>query len=111
MTQTSLAIVGSGIKLISHITVESKVYIEQADKVLYLVNEPLVKKWLHKINQNAESLDDIYLQHPLRKDAYAAITDRILSELRKEIHLCVVIYGHPTVFAQPALDAAIKAKA
>lgn len=110
MTNASLVVVGTGIKLISHLTVEAKAYIEQADKVLYLVNEPLIKEWLHTLNKNAESLDDIYIRFNSRLQAYSAISEYILSELRKKQHVCVVIYGHPAVFAKPALDAAVQAK-
>jgi len=110
MTNASLVVVGTGIKLISHLTIEAKAYIEQADKVLYLVNEPLIKEWLHTLNKNAESLDEIYLKFDSRLEAYSAISEYILIELRKKQHVCVVIYGHPTVFAKPALDAVVQAK-
>jgi tetrapyrrole methylase family protein/MazG family protein len=107
---SSLVVVGSGIKFMSHLTVEARAYIEQSDKVLYLVNEPAMKQWIEKSNPHAESLDPLYIKYPLRLHCYRAITEYILETLRKKIHLCVVIYGHPCVFAQPALDAAIQAK-
>jgi tetrapyrrole methylase family protein/MazG family protein len=106
----SLTVVGSGIKFVSHLTTEAKVYIEQSEKVLYLLNDPVLKEWIKQHNKNAESLDDLYLKFPLRVDCYRAITEYILVTLRKQIHLCVVLYGHPTVFAQPALDAVKKAR-
>ncbi len=37
-TINKLVIVGSGIKFMSHLTIEVKAHIEQADKVLYLIN-------------------------------------------------------------------------
>ena len=46
----SLVVVGSGIKFMSHLTIEAKSYIEQSDKVLYLVNDPLMKKWIQDSN-------------------------------------------------------------
>lgn len=110
MKNSSLVVVGVGIKLIAHLTTEAKAYIEQADQVLYLVNEPLMKEWLHSKNKNAVSLDNIYLKFNYRHESYSAISEFILAELRKEQHICVVIYGHPTVYAQPALDAVIQAQ-
>lgn len=110
MLDASLIVVGSGIKFISHLTTEAKAHIESADKVLYLVNEPAMKEWLQRTNANAESLDDLYTKHPLRIDSYAAITAYILDCLKKPQHVCVVIYGHPCVFALPALEAAKKAR-
>lgn len=110
MTKASLVVVGSGIKFISHLTTECKANIEQADKVLYLVNEPAMKEWIEKTNENAESLDEIYFRHELRNEAYQAITEYILAAVRQEQHVCVVFYGHPTVFALPALHAVKQAK-
>ncbi len=108
--QASLVIVGSGIKFLSHLTTEAKAYIEQCQKVLYLVNEPAMQAWIQKHNPNHEALDPIYSRYRLRIHCYEAITDYILETLRQNIHVCVVFYGHPTVFAQSALDAVIKAR-
>ena|SRR3990167_3150080 len=111
MSTTSLTIVGSGIKFISHLTTEAKAYILQSEKVLYLVNDPVMKEWIQRNNPNAESLDKLYTQYPMRLHCYQAITNYILNTLQKNLHVCVVLYGHPAVFAKPALDAVIKAKA
>jgi tetrapyrrole methylase family protein/MazG family protein len=109
-SNASLVIVGSGIKFMSHLTTEAKAYIEQSDKVLYLVNEPAMQDWIKQANSNAESLDEIYTRFPLRLHCYRAITDYILEVLRQNQHVCVVLYGHPTVFSQPALNAARQAQ-
>jgi len=106
----SLIVVGSGIKFISHLTTEAKAYIEQSDKVLYLVNEPAMKCWIQSVNANAESLDPIYTSYQSREQSYWAITEYILEKLRQNQHVCVVLYGHPSIFANPALAAVIKAK-
>ncbi|MBA3661119.1 MAG: uroporphyrinogen III methylase [Gammaproteobacteria bacterium] len=108
--KNSLVLVGSGIKFLSHMTMETKAYIKQADHVLYLVNEPLMKEWIQKTNFNSESLDDLYKKFQLRIECYEAITNFILEKVRKGSHVCVVFYGHPTVFAKPGLDAACLAK-
>ncbi len=99
--------VGTGIKFLSQMTLEAKVYIEKSDKVLYLVNDPALKQWINQANKNSESLDDLYFKHPQRLDSYTAITDYILSHLIDSKHICVALYGHPTVFAKPALDAVL----
>lgn len=106
----SLVVVGSGIKSLSHMTLEAKTYIKQSKKVLYLVNEPVMKQWIQENNPNTESLDHLYVKFPMRIDCYHAITDYILDVLRAGCHVCVVIYGHPCAFAQPGLDAVIQAK-
>jgi tetrapyrrole methylase family protein/MazG family protein len=105
MTKSSLTIVGSGIKFISHLTTESIGYIEQADLVLYLTNEPAIKQWIMKTNPTSESLDSIYFDHDLRINSYNAITNYIIKRLKEEKNICVVLYGHPAVHAKPAIDA------
>lgn len=111
MTKASLTVVGVGIKFAAHLTVEAKAYIEKSEKVLYLVNDPAMKEWISSANPNAESLDTLYTKYPLRADCYQAITAHILSELRREQHLCVVYYGHPVVLAQSTMDAVRQARA
>lgn len=110
LSKASLVVVGSGIKFLSHLTIEAKTYIEQSEKVLYLVNEPLMKEWIQKANPHAESLDHLYFKYSLRSKCYREITNYILETLRNNHHVCVVLYGHPTFFSQPALDAVIQAK-
>ncbi|MBV9575870.1 MAG: uroporphyrinogen III methylase [Gammaproteobacteria bacterium] len=109
MVPHSLIIVGSGIKFMSHLTVEAKAYIQQSDKVLYLVNEPVMQEWIMLHSSNPESLDELYTKNLLRNDNYQLIAEYILEKLRVTKVLCVVMYGHPTAFAQPALSAARKA--
>lgn len=111
MNSASLVVVGSGIKFYSHLTHEAKSNIIQSDKVLYLVNDPVMQEWIKKNNPRAESLDELYFKYSLRKQSYEAITNYILDNLHSNKHVCVVLYGHPTVLAQPALDAVIQAKA
>lgn len=110
-SNTSLVLVGSGIKFISHLTTEVKAYIEQSDKVLFLVNEPAMKEWIQKSNAQSESLDFLYDKYPSRIDCYNEITQYILQQVRKGQHVCVVLYGHPTVFAKPGLNAVLQAQA
>lgn len=111
MKKSSLVVVGSGIKFLSHLTNEARVYIEQSDKVVYLVNDPAMKEWIQKTAVHAESLDTWYTKYPLRADCYHAITNYILENLyNTNQHLCAVFYGHPSVFSQPGLNAASKAR-
>lgn len=108
--QSSLTVVGTGIKFVSHLTVEAKTYISSADVVLYLVNDPAMEEWIKKNNKNAKSLAKLYFSYSLRKDSYEAITTYILNALKKNKNVCVALYGHPTIFAEPALEATKKAK-
>lgn len=106
----SLVVVGTGIKFLSHLTKEVIAYIKQSDKVLYLVNDPAMKEWILCNHSNAESLESLYSKYVLRKDNYHAITNYILDFLRKIQHVCVVLYVHPGVLADPGLAAVKVAK-
>ncbi|HBD7398676.1 TPA: methylase [Legionella pneumophila] len=98
-----LALVGTGIKTIAHITEETKGYICTCDKVLYLVNEPLLERYIHKLAKSSESLDAIYFNSKSREDAYNNLAQYIYRAIEDVDSLCVVIYGHPCVFATPGL--------
>lgn len=110
MEKGSLTLVGIGIKFLSHLTHEAKIYIEQSPKLLYLVNEPLTQAWIQKTNPKAESLAPLYHQYPEREASYQAITHTILETLEKFQHVCVAFYGHPTLHAQIGLNAIKLAK-
>jgi uncharacterized protein YabN with tetrapyrrole methylase and pyrophosphatase domain len=107
----TLIVVGSGIKSIAHLTQETKKVVQNADKVLYLVNEESLKTWISREAKAAESLEPIYFSSDKRVDAYHNITTHIVNEYQKVKNLCVVFYGHPVVFAESALQAVKKIKA
>jgi uncharacterized protein YabN with tetrapyrrole methylase and pyrophosphatase domain len=99
----TLALIGSGIKTIAHLTEEAKGYINNCDKVIYLVNEPLLDIYIQKQAKSSRSLDHTYFKSESRGHAYNKIAQEILAELESVSSLCVVIYGHPCVFATPGL--------
>ena len=106
MKTGSLTIVGTGIQLVSHLTLGAKAWIEQADKVLFALADPVTAKWLKELNPTAEALP-YNKNNQRRRDTYREMTERMLSEVRKGLNVCAVFYGHPGVFADPA-HAAIK---
>src|SRR5579862_2386053 len=110
MQNHTLIIVGAGIKFMSHITSEAKACIEQADKVLYLVNEPAMQEWIQICNPRSESLDPIYTTYSAREKNYHCISEYVAEALKVNRTVCLVIYGHPTVLSQPAIYSANVAK-
>ncbi|MBN5930131.1 SAM-dependent methyltransferase [Legionella pneumophila] len=100
-----LIVVGSGIKSVAHLTEETKRIIQNSDKVLYLVNEELLKQWIIRESKSTESLEPIYFNSTRRIDAYTNITSEIVRSYYQYTNLCVIFYGHPTVFAESALQA------
>jgi hypothetical protein len=107
----SLVIAGSGIKLVGHMTLEVKATVEQADKVLYVVNESVMARWIHRLNPSAESLHTLYAPGKPRPDTYVEMVKAILSEVRQGKKVCALFYGHPGVFVNPGWEAINQARA
>jgi hypothetical protein len=107
----SLVIAGSGIKLVGHMTLEAKATIEQADKALYVVNDSVMARWLHRLNPTAESLHSLYAPGKPRDETYQEMVEAIMSEVRQGQDVCAVFYGHPGVFVNPGWAAIHQARA
>ena len=100
------ALVGSGIKSISHLTQESTIFMADCEKLFILVNEPILKEYLLKQYQHAEPLDDLYFSTDRRADNYAAIEAKLIQSLDEYNSVTFLCYGHPTVFAESGLKVA-----
>lgn len=110
MPRGSLVVVGVGIKVVGHVTLEAQAFIQHAEKVLYLVaNDPIIE-WIRRLNPTAESLHDYYADDKLRIETYYEIIDHILDLVRQGLQLCVVYYGHPGVFVTSAHVAVRRAR-
>jgi uncharacterized protein YabN with tetrapyrrole methylase and pyrophosphatase domain len=110
MPPGSLIIVGTGIQAAGQITIEARNCVEQADRVLYFVTEPIAKRYLVSLNPTAESLEHFYEEGKNRFLTYMEMVDRILEEVRKGLNVCVAFYGHPAVFAIPSHEAIKRAR-
>ena len=105
----SLTVVGTGIQPVGHLTLAAKAWIEQADKVLFAVADPVTAKWLKTLNTTAEPLPR-NTNHQRRRDMHREMVERILTEVRQGLKVCVVFYGHPGVFVDPAHEAVKQAR-
>ncbi len=104
MKAGSLTVVGTGIQLVGHLTLAAKAWIEQADKVLFAVADPVTAKWLRSLNPTAESLPYNTNNHR-RRETYQEMVEKILAEVRQGLNVCAVFYGHPGVFADATHEA------
>lgn len=95
----SLACVGIGITLGSHISPLARSHIEQADVVFMGVSDGVVELWLQGMNKDARSLQPYYREGKSRLDTYQEMVDAMLAEVRAGKRVCGVFYGHPGVFA------------
>jgi precorrin-2 methylase len=95
----SLAVVGMGMTLGSHLTPISRSYIEQADVVFAALSDNLVEEWLGRMNADVRSLQAHYAEGKSRMRTYREWLERIMAEVRGGKQVCAVFYGHPGIFA------------
>lgn len=107
----SLTVVGTGIRSVAQTTIESRASMEQADRLLYLVADPVTEGWLRKLNPNHESLADCYREDLKRIDSYHEMVARTLAYVRQGENVCLAFYGHPGVFVYPSHKALAQARA
>lgn len=105
-----LVVVGTGITLVAHTTLEALDRMKRADILFYLVNEPATATWLRRLNRSATTLGDAYAEGKRRDKTYREIAERILTAVRGGASVCAAFYGHPGVFANPAHDAIRRAR-
>ena len=102
MDKGSLTVVGTGYQPVAHATLEAIACIECADKVFYLVANPVTEYWLKQLNPNGESLHDSYGVGKPRGDTYSEMAERLVAPLADGLKVCAVFYGHPGVFVNPS---------
>lgn len=102
MAKGSLIVVGSGIAALRHATQEACFHISHADKVFFLVVDPLTKAWILRLNSAAESLSIHLVPGKDRQESFDEMVARIVAAVRDGHRVCAVFYGHPGVFVQPS---------
>jgi uncharacterized protein YabN with tetrapyrrole methylase and pyrophosphatase domain len=111
MNAGSLIVVGTGIQFKSHITPAAQAWIDKADKVLFIVDNPATAEWLRERNATAETLRfQPDKEEKLRVEMYGEMVERILAHVRQGLTVCAVFYGHPGIFVCPAHDAIKQAR-
>ncbi|MEM7334901.1 MAG: SAM-dependent methyltransferase [Chloroflexota bacterium] len=98
----NLIIVGSGIKMAAHLTQEAVGWIKSAGKVFYVANNALVAVHIQLMNDTAEDLSSHYAEGKHRQKTYDGMVEQVVNCLHDVEHVCVVFYGHPSVFVTPA---------
>lgn len=108
---SKLIIVGTGINIFSHLTLEAQRWIEQAETVFYLLNAPIAVQWMQEQRPDADDLGALYTSRENRREVYDLIAQRILAALDNAETVCAVFYGHPMVFVSPSLQLIREAQA
>ncbi|MEA3002525.1 MAG: hypothetical protein QOH81_1313 [Sphingomonadales bacterium] len=108
----SLIVVGTGIRTVGHMTLEAVAWLKQADKVLYVVGDPIAEAMIKDLNPDgAESLTPYYAVGKPRIDTYNEMIERILACVREGMTTCCACYGHPGVFVYPSHESVRRARA
>jgi hypothetical protein len=95
----SLACVGMGMTLGSHLGPLARSHIEQADVVFAALSDGIVELWLQRMHPDVRSLQPYYAEGKSRMTTYRQWVDLMMTEVRAGKHVCGVFYGHPGIFA------------
>ena len=95
----SLACVGMGMTLGSHLTPLARSHIEQADVVFAGLSDGIVELWLRRMHPDVRSLQPYYREGKSRLKTYREWVDLMMAEVRAGKRVCGVFYGHPGIFA------------
>ncbi|WP_266184171.1 SAM-dependent methyltransferase [Dyella humicola] len=95
----SLACVGIGMTLGSHLTPLARSHIEQADVVFAGLSDSLVEMWLQRMHPDVRSLQSYYREGKSRMKTYRQWVELMMTEVRAGKRVCGVFYGHPGIFA------------
>lgn len=106
----SLVVVGTGLKAALHLTPEARDEISRADRVFYLVSDPLSERYFKTLSPKAKSLAPCYALGRPRMAAYERMIERILAQVRSGKRVCAAFYGHPGVSVLPSHEAIRQAR-
>jgi uncharacterized protein YabN with tetrapyrrole methylase and pyrophosphatase domain len=95
----SLACVGLGLTLGSHLTPLARDYIERSDVVFAALSDHIVELWLQRMHPDVRSLQPNYAQGKSRLKTYREWVQLMMTEVRAGKRVCAVFYGHPGIFA------------
>ena len=95
----SIACVGLGMTLGSHLSPLARSHIEQADVVFAALSDGIVEMWLESIHPDVRSLQPYYGEGKSRMITYREWVQVMMAEVRSGRKVCAVFYGHPGVFA------------
>lgn len=100
MPRGSIACVGLGMTLGSHLTPLARSHIEQSDMVFAAVSDGIVEMWLERLHPDVRSLQPYYGKGDKpRIQTYREWVGMMMAEVRAGKRVCAAFYGHPGIFA------------
>jgi Tetrapyrrole (Corrin/Porphyrin) Methylases len=106
----SLVVIGTGIRTVGQLTVESLAWIRIADVVYFLVADPIAEGVIRELNPEATSLRGHYGEGLPRSQSYEAMVEQLMDSVRADKRTVAAFYGHPGVFAFPSHEAVRRAR-
>jgi len=105
-----LIVVGSGLQPARHSGPRTVSEIGRAD-VVFSLADGFTLDWVRGLNAGCRDLGELYAEDRDRRESYAEMQQLILEPVRAGLDVCVVLYGHPGVFAQVGRKAMAQARA
>lgn len=105
-----LAIVGTGITAVAHMTLEVIGHLQHADIVFYHANSGVSAALIQQLNPNIVDLYEYYGEGKLRSITYVQMAELMLAEVRKGRSVVGVFHGHPGYFVKAGRRAIAIAK-
>jgi uncharacterized protein YabN with tetrapyrrole methylase and pyrophosphatase domain len=110
MFSERLIIIGTGIRTVGQLTMESVAWMQRADKLYYVVADPIARQVIHNMNpKGAESLETLYEEGKPRIETYNQMIEALLASVRAGNMTVGAFYGHPGVFAYPSHESVRRA--
>lgn len=112
MAKGSLTVIGTGIRTVGQLTMEAIAWMQRADKLLYVVADPIAETVMQDLNpEGAQSIAFYYGEGKQREQTYEEMVQHILRCVRSGQRTCGAFYGHPGVFAYPSHESIRRARA
>jgi len=103
MFEYNLIVVGTGIRTVGQLTMESLAWMKKADKLFYVVGDPIGEDVIKDLNPDgAQTLTHLYAEGKPRIETYNEMVETIMKSVREGFVTVAAFYGHPGVFAYPS---------
>jgi Tetrapyrrole (Corrin/Porphyrin) Methylases len=107
----SLTVVGTGIRAVTQLTLETLAEMADAEALLHVIGEPVQEEAVLAINPAARTLVGHYVEGLERSHTYEAMVQEILACVKEGKRTVAAFYGHPGVFTYPTHESVRRARA
>ena len=94
-------IIGTGIKWIEHITLESDRILGQCNEILYVEKAPGIESYFNTKASIVTDLTKLYGEDKHRELTYREMAAKVIHSALQRGPVAFAVYGHPTIYAYP----------